>query len=61
VKLGDAHAIVCTAIIASFFADAVAQHTGLGGLLERLAAVAGAAWIAFLAVGVSRRPRPGTR
>lgn len=44
-------------IIVLFFADAVAQHNGLGGLLERLAALAGAAWIAFLAAGVSRRSR----
>jgi hypothetical protein len=40
-----------------FLAEGLAQHTGLSGLFERLAALAGATWIAFLAAGVSRRSR----
>jgi hypothetical protein len=34
---------------------------GLGGLFERLAALTGAAWIAFLAAGVGRRCRATLR
>lgn len=45
------------AMIVVFLADGLGQRAGLGGLFERLAALAGAAWIAFLAVGVGRRAR----
>jgi hypothetical protein len=45
------------AMIVVFLGDGLGQHAGLSGLFERLAALVGAAWIAFLAVGVSRRSR----
>jgi hypothetical protein len=47
---------VMAAMIVILFADAIGLG-GLDGLWERLAALAGAGWIAFLAAGVSRRAR----
>lgn len=45
------------AMIVIFFADGIGEHTSLGGLFERLAALTGAVWIAFLAAAVARRWR----
>jgi hypothetical protein len=50
----------CMALMIVFAAcDGLTQSAGLSGLFERLLALTGAAWIALLARGVTKRPVPG--